>query len=115
MAGVGEAKELYCLMFGGLASSNRCRSGTTLPGARSRHTAKYALPSSVAVVTHTWSPHTTGDDHPLSWTATFQRTFSISLHLVGTSLASETPLPCGPRNSGQLSAAAAKAATATTR
>src|SRR5579883_333317 len=94
----------------GGGSSNRRTSWTTAPVFRSRPTAKYAVPFSVAVVTHTRSPQTTGDDHPLSWTATFQRTFSPSPHFVGAAAASETPSPFGPRYCGQLSPARAVAA-----
>src|ERR1700754_1506774 len=98
-------------------------SWTTLPDFRSTHTAKKvtcsAFPgwpavfgggrvfdrvTSSAVVSHTWSPHTTGDDHSLPWIAVFQRTFLVSDHSVGRLLASETPSPVGPRNAGQLSA-----------
>src|SRR5580698_7332188 len=37
----------------------------------------------------------------------FQTTFSFSLHFTGRPVASEWPVPLGPRNCGQLSPAAA--------
>jgi hypothetical protein len=41
-----------------------------------------------------------GDDHPLPGMGVFHFTFSLSLQRIGTSLASEMPLPAGPRNCG---------------
>src|SRR5947208_8904885 len=76
-----------------------------LPVFLSRQMAKSFEPSSGAAVTQIWSPHTTGLDQPLSCSGVFHFTFCVSLHVVGTLVASDVPSPLGPRNCGQLSAA----------
>src|SRR5256885_15749360 len=88
----------YC----GTGTSNSLRSRRTLPLPLSTHTTPSSCPSSLAVVTHTCSPHTTGDDQALPCTAVFHTTFSCSDHLSGRAVESETPWPVGPRNWGQL-------------
>src|SRR5437660_12664617 len=105
------------MQYAGLSSLASFTSWTTLPVLRSIPTAKNVtrstdprwpgavgvftvLPPSTssAVVSHTRSPQTTGDDHPLPWTAVFQRTFSVlvSLQWVGMLAVSAWPSPAGP-------------------
>jgi hypothetical protein len=73
------------------------------PVPRRTHTANSCLPSSVAVVTQTWSPHTTGEDQPKSWMGRFQTTFSVSLQASGSRAASACPFARGLRNCGRCS------------
>src|SRR5437773_11771998 len=73
--------------------------------------AKSLVPSSSAAVIQIWSPQTTGLDQPRSWRGVFHLTCSVSLHVVGRPLASERLSPLGPRNCGQLSAAASETAS----
>ena len=47
-----------------------------------------------------------GDELPGPGNSTRQRTFSFSLHLRGRFLSEDTPVPSGPRQPGQLPAAA---------
>ena len=104
------AMTLGGLFFAGLGASLTSKSRAswiTLPVSRSRPTAYILSPVSVAVVTQTWLPQTTGLDQPLSWMAVFHLTFWVSDQVVGRPVASAWPSPCGPRNSGQLSAARA--------
>src|SRR4051812_35987058 len=77
----------------------------TLPGCLSTQSTNNSRPSSVAVVSQTWSPHTTGDDHDLPWIGVFHFTFCFSDHVVGRLDESERPWPVGPRNCGQFSSA----------
>src|SRR5258707_1045552 len=86
----------------GFSTEKTRTSWTILPVSRWQQTAKSVLPSSVALVTHTWLPQTTGDDQALPGIGVFQTTFSVSLHLSGKLVAAEQPLAVGPRNSGQL-------------
>src|SRR5262249_43716423 len=53
------------------------------------------------------SPQITGDDQPRPGIFDVQTTFSVRLHVSGRSVSSLTPRDPGPRNWGQLSAAAA--------
>src|SRR5262245_56482271 len=76
--------------------------------------AKSFVPSSGAAVIQIWSPHTTGLLQPLSCSGVFHLMFCVSLHFVGSPLASDMPSPLGPRNCGQLSAAATGRATTIT-
>src|SRR5213080_4915429 len=62
---------------------------------------------SLAWVTKTRSPQTTGDELPSSGSGAFQRTFSVALHFSGASVSGERPSPVGPRQPGQLAAGAA--------
>src|ERR1043166_2665897 len=52
----------------------------------------------------TRSPQTMGVELPRSGKDVLQRTFSVALHRVGRFFSKETPVPCGPRHCGQLSA-----------
>src|SRR5215213_10278204 len=109
MTGVGEPYALRTFPSGaGLATWNSLRSWTILPLPLSTQTAPSSRPSALAVLTHTCSPQTTGDDHALPWTAVFQATFSVSLQVTGRSLASERPCIVGPRKAGQFSSASAE-------
>src|ERR1043166_1656180 len=56
--------------------------------------------TSSAVVTHTSSPSTTGEDQPLPWMAVFHRTLSFSLQVVTRLGASARPSAVGPRKPG---------------
>src|SRR5687767_6432370 len=49
----------------------------------------------------TRSFQTIGVPVPLPGRFTFQRTFSVSLHVVGGLATGATPVPCGPRHCGQ--------------
>jgi len=69
----------------------------SLPSARAKHmTARFVL-FSVACVMKTRSPQTTGVELPRSGRSTFQRTFSVALHLIGRFFSGEWPVPSGPR------------------
>src|SRR5262245_37652685 len=48
-------------------------------------------------------PQTIGDDHPRPAISAVQATLSVADHVSGRSFPSATPVPCGPRNMGQLS------------
>src|SRR4051812_45997968 len=95
-------------MYWGTSTSKSFLSMRILPVPASTQSAKSSFPSCVALVSQTRSPATAGDDHDLPWIGVFHLTFSVSLHVTGTFLASLTPCPVGPRNCGQ-SAVAAKA------
>src|SRR5262245_43868657 len=101
-------------------------SWTTFPVSRSTQTAKndtsftglsggapflgagfFSPITSSAVVTQTCLPRTTGDDQPFPWTAVFQRTFSVSLQVVGIFFESARPSAVAPRKPGQVSPAGA--------
>src|SRR5262249_55474735 len=64
---------------------------------------------SVAWVTNTRSPQTTGVELPASGRGAFHRTFSLGDHFSGRSRSAEWPCPSGPRHPGQLSAKASDA------
>src|SRR5262245_22232921 len=51
-----------------------------------------------------------GVELPAEGRSTFQRTFSVSLHVTSTSVSDEAPNPLGPRQPGQFSARAAATA-----
>src|SRR4051812_24192721 len=96
------------MMYCGWGTSKSLRSWITFPVFLSTQTADSFVASGVALLTQTWSPHTTGDDHALPSTGVFHATFSVSLQLTGKPLApSAIPCPPGPRNCGQLPPAAA--------
>src|SRR5438128_1776783 len=61
---------------------------------------------SLARVMKTRSPQTAGVELPGADSGTFQRTFSVGLHLSGRSFSADTPWLVGPRQPGQLSALA---------
>src|ERR1041385_4999923 len=69
--------------------------------------AKKSWPSSVAVVSQTSFPSTTGVDQPLYGIGVFHFTLLVSLQRSGNPAALvlaapvACPSPCGPRNSGQ--------------
>src|SRR5262245_22949169 len=65
------------------------------------------LPFSRACVRKTRSPQTMGEELPPSGKGVFQRMFSVALHLTGRFFSGECPCPSGPRQAGQLPAAAA--------
>src|SRR5438128_1387049 len=106
MTGVGDAGLLYACTNAGFSTSKTSTSCTMRPVARSRHRANSFLASGCAVVTQTWLSQTTGEDQPLPGIAAFQRTFSVSLQVIGRPVASAWPSACGPRNAGQLPAIA---------
>ncbi len=60
------------------------------------------LPPSKACVRKMRSSHTIGVELPGPGKGTFQRTFSVALHRRGKPRSSDTPVPCGPRQAGQL-------------
>ena len=70
--------------------------------------------TSLACVMKTRSPQMMGVELPADGSVTFQRTFSVALHLSGRSFSSDTPWPVGPRQPGQLSARAEAVQMATT-
>src|SRR4029079_6957499 len=97
--------------FTALASGlNASTSHTVCPSAASKQSARSetaSAPTSVADVRYSFPRDRTGDDHPLPGIACFQTTCSVAFQLTGTLVAAEIPLPAGPRNSGQPSAAVA--------
>src|SRR5205823_5323857 len=74
---------------------------STLPVAASRHISRRSLASAVADWTKSRLPATTGDELPLPGMRTFQSTPSSVVHLMGTSLSVDIPVPLGPRKRGQ--------------
>src|SRR5260370_40520872 len=76
----------------------------SLPSARAKHFAARLVLFSVAWVMKIRSPQTPGVELPGSGNSTFQRTFSVALHLSGRFFSGEWPLPSGPRHAGQLPA-----------
>src|SRR5262245_17013171 len=64
------------------------------------------LVRSLAWVRKMRSPQMIGVEFPADGKATFQRTFSVTVHLTGKSFSPDTPAPAGPRQLGQFSALA---------
>src|SRR5262249_41866828 len=62
---------------------------SSLPSARAKHITARFLLFSVACVRKTRAPQTTGVELPRSGSSTFQRTFSVALHLTGRSFSGE--------------------------
>src|SRR5260370_19818553 len=100
MAGVGDGFVLNACENWGVGTSNSLRSNRIFPESLSTATANSSLPSGVAVVSHSWRPRMTGDDHARPWMGVFQRTFWVSLQVIGRPMAVDTPSPSGPRNCG---------------
>jgi len=71
---------------------------------RSKHINVRRFSFSIACVTKTRSPQTTGVEFPRSGSAIFQATFSVVLQVVDSPFSVHVPSPRGPRQPGQFSA-----------
>src|ERR1019366_8135833 len=106
VTGVAAQYELV-LWVGSTASYFTTCSQITLPSARSRHHRARLCPfASSDCARKIRLPHTTGAACDFSGSAIFHLTFCLSLQVVGRFFSVDLPSPLGPRQPGQLSAAA---------
>src|ERR1051326_6921258 len=86
------------------SATDTSRRQRTLPLARSMHMRVLRCCFSMAWVTKTRLPQMMGVELPRSGRDVFQRTLLVALQLSGRFFSSQIPVPCGPRQAGQLAA-----------
>src|SRR5688572_26306664 len=103
ITGVGDAQLFFGLIsrrYDGMLKASTLT--TSRPVATSNaSTRNDTLRVSIAVVSHTRPPDTTGVDQPRPGSFVFHATFLPSPHVKGSPRSLEWPWPPGPRNSGQ--------------